>query len=81
MTAWTQLALDAPAPAPSALRIKRSDWLRHRTGLLDAKGLALHGAWHADGPDRVLDADAPADAREAARAYLAAHGIAPRGGA
>ncbi len=35
------------------VRIKRSDWQKHRDGLLDRRGLALGGLWGPDGADRV----------------------------
>ncbi len=35
------------------LRVKRGDWLQHRSGLRDTAKAALHKRWDADGDDRV----------------------------
>lgn len=64
-----------PAEGPRRLTLKRAAWQKHRKGLLDAKGLALHNAWLPVGDDRELTIEPGADL-DAVLAYAAEHDLA-----
>lgn len=75
-------AREAPA-APAAevnLRVKRSVWQQHRSGLQDsAKGL-LHKEWRPEGEDRVATVARGSDAHSKVSAYATQHGLDVRVG-
>lgn len=64
-----------PAEGPRRLTLKRSVWQKHRKGLLDAKGLGLHGRWTAVGENRELVL-APGGDLDAVLDYAAEHELA-----
>lgn len=60
------------------LRVKRGDWLQHRSGLQDsAKGL-LHKRWEPDGEDRVVRVAPGSEAQRKVLDYANAQGIGLR---
>lgn len=62
------------------LRVKRSVWLQHRSGLQDsAKGL-LHKAWQPEGEDRFALCARGGDAHTKVMAYAQAYGLDVRVG-
>lgn len=66
----------APPPSRShVLRLKRSDWHRHRSGFLDARCLPLHGQWLADGAWREVEVE-DLDLVGSLQRYAVEHGIA-----
>lgn len=77
--AWVRRACGEVEAQPDArtrrLTLKRSEWQKHRTGLLDAKGLALHKRWAAVGENRELVIEPGADL-DAVLAYAAGNELA-----
>ena len=45
---------DAPPDTTVELRVKRSDWQQHRSGLRDCATGSLHKQWQPEGEDRVV---------------------------
>jgi ParB/RepB/Spo0J family partition protein len=75
-------AVPAAAAAPTAvtLRVKRSVWQQHKSGLQDAAKGLLHKAWHPVGEDRVATVERGSDAHTKVTAYAAQHGLDVRVG-
>ncbi len=70
-------AVPAVAAAPTAvtLRVKRSVWQQHKSGLQDTAKGALHKAWHPVGEDRVATVERGSDAHTKVTAYAEQHGL------
>lgn len=76
-----QPAGEAPAaPAEVTLRVKRSVWQQHRSGLQDSAKGVLHKAWLPEGEDRVATVARGSEAHTKVAAYATQHGLDVRVG-
>lgn len=76
-----QPAGEAPAaPAEVTLRVKRSVWQQHRSGLQDSAKGVLHKAWLPEGEDRVATVARGSEAHTKVAAYAEQHGLDVRVG-
>lgn len=73
-------ALEAPPPAAEAatvtLRVKRGDWLLHRSELRDSAGAVLHKRWEPVDQDRVATVERGAEVVSLVVRYCTANNIA-----
>lgn len=63
------------AGAEVTLRVKRSVWQQHRSGLQDSAKGVLHKAWGPEGEDRVAVCARGGDAHSKVMAYARQHGL------
>lgn len=65
----------AATGAELTLRVKRSVWQQHRSGLQDSAKGALHKAWQPEGQDRVVRVERGGAAHTKIAAYAREHGL------
>lgn len=78
--AWARGKIAAAPAAEVTLRVKRSVWQQHRSGLQDSAKGALHKAWLPDGEDRVATVARGSEAHTKVSAYATQHGLDVRVG-